>query len=185
MSLTIRERADTIGTFRSVSVRLMETLARWIPTTPELDVKVLFGRHVWEMAQHADWLGRRTAELRAPLHFDRAPADAYGQVLERLAEAADTAARVAGFYDAVLPDVEARYRRYRHETDLLLDEPSVRVIDRILSDLERLRREREALRALEPQFALGDPEWPHRLAVAAANGDFVAYRPAQPASQPT
>jgi hypothetical protein len=42
-----RDRADTIATFRWVSVHLMEMLARWVPSTPELEVKILFGRHIW------------------------------------------------------------------------------------------------------------------------------------------
>ena len=50
MGLSIREKADTVGTLRFASVFAMESLARWIPTTPELEAKVCFGRHVWEFA---------------------------------------------------------------------------------------------------------------------------------------
>ena len=57
MSLTIRQKADAVGTFRHLSVWYMETLSRWVPTTPEMDAKVLFGRHIWELAQHADSFG--------------------------------------------------------------------------------------------------------------------------------
>ena len=65
MTLSVRERADTIGTLRHIEVFTMETLARWVPTTPDLEAKVVFGRHIWDCAQHADALGRRTHELRA------------------------------------------------------------------------------------------------------------------------
>ena len=41
-------------------------LGGWIALTPELDAKLLFGRHVWDCAQHADLWGRRLPELRAP-----------------------------------------------------------------------------------------------------------------------
>ena len=40
-------------------------LGGWIALTPELDAKLLFGRHVWDCAQHADLWGRRLPELRA------------------------------------------------------------------------------------------------------------------------
>ena len=48
MTLTVKQRAETIGTFRYIHVQMMETLARWTPTTPEMEVKVLFGRDIWE-----------------------------------------------------------------------------------------------------------------------------------------
>jgi hypothetical protein len=44
----------------------MRLLGGWIALTPELDAKLLFGRHVWDCAQHADLWGRRLPELRAP-----------------------------------------------------------------------------------------------------------------------
>ena len=37
----------------------MRVLGGWIALTPELPAKLLFGRHVWDCAQHADAWGRR------------------------------------------------------------------------------------------------------------------------------
>ena len=42
---------------------LQTQLAEWIPTTPEMEVKVLFGRHVWDCARQADAFGKRAFEL--------------------------------------------------------------------------------------------------------------------------
>ncbi len=44
----------------------MRVLGGWIALTPELPAKLLFGRHVWDCAQHADAWGRRLPELRSP-----------------------------------------------------------------------------------------------------------------------
>ena len=179
MAQSIRDRADTIATFRWVSVHLMEMLARWVPSTPELEAKVLFGRHIWDFAQHADALGRHTAELRAPLHLSLQPVNAYVVALEELAHSDGTAERAHGLYQAIIPDLEARYRRYLAETNPLLDEPSVRIVDRILVDLSRLRAEAaEALR-LRSDIGLADPQWPARLRTRAqAVESFVAFRSA-------
>jgi len=147
MALTIRQKGDTLGTFRFMTVYLMETLARWVPSTPELEVKVLFGRHIWDFAQHADALGRRTAELRAPLHYSPAPTAHHLAILESLRAATATPDRVFGFYDGYLPALAERYRLYLKDTDAQLDEPSVRVLERILHDFERLQAERRALTA--------------------------------------
>ena len=67
MLLNVTERGAHVATFRWIEVRLMETLAHWVPTTPEMEAKLLFGAHIWDAAQHADILGKRTQELRLPL----------------------------------------------------------------------------------------------------------------------
>lgn len=179
MSLSIRAKADTIGTFRFISVHLMEMLARWVPTTAELEVKVLFGRHLWEFAQHADQLGKRTSDLRVAPHYSPRPTEEYMRALEMLSSTPGTAERVEGFYQGFLPTLEARYRDYLAGSDRLLDEPSVRIIERILIDLERLRSEREELGRQRPDLKLKDPSWPSRVATLAAGpAEFVVFRPA-------
>lgn len=152
MTLNVRERADTIGTLRHISVFAMETLARWVPTTPELEVKIVLGRHLWEFAQHADGLGRRTHELRAALHYSPAPTETYGEILESWRALTATTERVASLYDAVVPELETRYRAYLSATDVFLDEPSVRVVERNLADLPRMVAESRALREERPEL---------------------------------
>jgi len=144
--MTVREKAEQLGTFRWLEVFWMETLARWVPTTPEMEVKVLFGRHIWDLAQHADALGKRTFELRAALHYTLPPVEPYRSSTEELSSLQDTAERVYVFYDVVVPGMAARYRGYLENTDDLLDEPSVRIIQRMLQDGARMRQEAELLR---------------------------------------
>src|SRR5579862_1051604 len=88
--LNVKQRADAVGTFRFVSVFLMESLARWIPLTPEMEVKMLLARQVWRMAQEADRMGRRARELRAPLHYSRPPRAEFLAALKRMAAVTDT-----------------------------------------------------------------------------------------------
>ena len=142
MTLTVKERAEYMGVFRWVEAFLMETLAGWVPTTPEMEIKVLFGRHVWEAAQNADALGKRSFELRAPLHYTLKPLPEMAGWLETLRQLEPTGDRIACYYDAVLPAMEERYRQYLQSTDHLLDEPSVRVIERILDGYARQQHER-------------------------------------------
>jgi hypothetical protein len=146
MPMTVAERAQTIATFRYIEVRLMETAAAWVPTTPEMEVKVLLGRHIWDFAQHADALGRRTFELRLPEQFSQKPSDGYLQVLTEMEASEETPRRLAALYDVILPGVARRYTRYVEQTDTLLDEPSVVTIERILQDLSRQRREADEVR---------------------------------------
>jgi len=142
---TVTERCRNIATFRHISVRLMETVARWTPSTPEMEAKVMFGRHVWDFAQMADWLGKRTFELRQPEHYTLRPVEAYDALLTEAAKAESTSERIATLYDGVLPGLMARYRDYLAATDPILDEPSVVIIERIVRELERQRIEAAAL----------------------------------------
>jgi hypothetical protein len=179
MGYSIRQRADVVATFRHIAVYLMETLARWVPSTAELEVKVLFGRHIWDFAQHADALGKRTAELRAPLHYSLAPTDEFRRALDALAATTAAADRVAAVYDAFLPALEARYRAYLADTDPIVDEPTVRILERLLSDLARLRGDCERLRAERPDLPAADAQAVARLtALATGPAEFVRFRPA-------
>lgn len=178
MSLSVQNRAENVATFRFIHVFLMETLARWVPNTSELEVKVMFGRHIWDLAQQADALGQRTYELRAPLQFSLRPKEGYVKFLEDFSGTVTTPQKVHGFYDVILPNLAARYQSYLGSTDRLLDEPTVRVIERILGEFSRMRNESNALRNELPSLQLDDKDWQAQLAkLEAVEADFVAHRP--------
>ncbi|MDQ6801686.1 MAG: hypothetical protein M3041_12690 [Acidobacteriota bacterium] len=145
MKLSVQERAASIATFRFIEVKLMELVAAWTPSTPEMEVKVMFGRHIWDFAQHADILGKRTFELRLPEQHSRRPVEKYAELLQSALPIRGTGERLATLYDGIVPGHEARYRTYLSDTDPVLDEPSIVLIDRILRDLERQRAEAHAM----------------------------------------
>jgi hypothetical protein len=171
MTLTVNDRARAIATFRYLEVRLMEITAGWTPTTPEMEVKVVFGRHIWDFAQHADWLGKRTFELRQPEHYTLPPVESYVQLLGEMAAEESTAGRLAALYDVFLPALARRYGQYLSDTDPLLDQPSVVVVERILHEMERMQRDAARLRAEHsigsaPVEALAGRESAHQAIVA-------------------
>jgi hypothetical protein len=170
MALTVKQRGQHIATFRFVEVRLMEMLSAWVPSTPEMEAKLLFGPHIWDTAQAADALGKRAHELRLPLQHSLAPVPAYLGVLDEIAAATGAAQRIAVFYDVMLPARATRYRRYLARTDTLMDAPSVRAIEAILLASERMIREANELRAAMPALRLNDPGW---LAHMAAREESV------------
>jgi hypothetical protein len=145
MALILREKAEYLATLRWLEVFLMETLARWVPTTPEMEVKVLFGRHLWDAAQHADALGKRTFELRAPLHYTLMPLAPYVSLMKDLASIEDTSGRIQAVYDVILPGFATRCQHYLRNSDSLLDAPSFQVVEACLDGYTRMRREREEL----------------------------------------
>ena len=75
--------------------------------------------------------------------------------------------------------VERRYRDYIARTDGLNDEPTVRILERILFDYERIRADRAGFPALRPDLTLTDAGWPARIAaLARAEADYVSSRAA-------
>jgi hypothetical protein len=180
MNLSVQQRGDSVATFRWIEVRLMETLAAWVPTTPEMEAKLVFGAHIWDTAQHADTLGKRTAELRLPLQDSLEPVDAYVALLDDLAQTPDTDKRIAGFYDGILSGLATRYRDYLAHVDQLLDAPTVRIIKAILTDMARMADESRDLRQEIASVRLADERWLTDLRRRDAElGDIVQYR--QPA----
>jgi hypothetical protein len=147
MGLSVAERGRFLSTFRFLEVRLMEMASAWTPTTPEMEAKVLLGQHIWDFAQHADALGRRTFELRLPAQHSLRPSAEYAQLLEDVAALEPTGDRLAALYEAVLPGLDRRYARYLEDSDPLLDAPSRVVVKRIREDLARMGEEAQALRA--------------------------------------
>jgi hypothetical protein len=171
IKLTVKQRADAVGTFRFVSVFLMETLARWIPATPEMEVKMLFARQVWRMAQQADRMGRRARELRAPLHYNRAPRAEFHAALKRLAALSDTVDRIDAYHGVALPALAEAYQRYLAETDRLTDEPTVIICNQALSEIEAMRRDRTEWGSEIPPARSADSE-----ALRAVRQDFAAVK---------
>ncbi len=139
MITTVNERGRSVATFRHICIWMMETTARWTPITPEMEAKCMMGRHIWEYAQMADALGKRTFELRLPEQHSIAPVAAYEAFLKEVVKIGTTADRTAAFYDGVVPGIIARFKDYIAATDPILDEPTVVILQRNIFDLERQR----------------------------------------------
>ncbi|MEA2640096.1 MAG: hypothetical protein QOF51_1490 [Chloroflexota bacterium] len=136
-------------------------------------MKLLFGEHIWDVAQHADALGKRTFELRLPLQHSLPPADAYVDLLTDIAAIGLTPERIAAVYDVILPGLARRYRRYLSETDTLLDAPTVRILERWLFDWDRMLNASRKLREELGGLQLADPAWAEPLRAREAAIDDV------------
>jgi hypothetical protein len=139
MITKVSERGRSIATYRYICVWMMETIARWTPITPEMEAKVMMGRHIWEYAQMADALGKRTFELRLPEQHSIAPVAAYDAFLKDVVKTSSTADKIAVFYEGVVPGIIDRFKAYIAATDEILDEPSIVALQRAIVDLERQR----------------------------------------------
>ena len=70
---SVERTAQMIRHYRYAEEQMMRIMAGWIALTPELMVKLEFGRQVWDCAQHADILGKRLPELRSRAQVSEPP----------------------------------------------------------------------------------------------------------------
>ena len=59
---TVRETSQRMANYRYLELQMMEMIAGWCHTTPQLAFKATFGYHVYDHAQAAELLGERPEE---------------------------------------------------------------------------------------------------------------------------
>ncbi len=123
-AFTLRESARRLGACRWVELRLYEAMGGWVPTVPELDVRLALGSaahaHAWHASQWA---------------ADPAPWDAGVEaLLDAVAGATGTLERVVGAYRVVVPRLVAAYTAHRNHTSEASDPPLARSLALVLAD---------------------------------------------------
>lgn len=139
----------------------MRMLGGWIALTPELPAKLLFGRHVWDCAQHADLWGRRLPELRAPAQQSEPPNDRlvrFVDLLEGREARADSVERVVGVYRVLKPHLLATYEAHLAAANPIYEPPTRRILERCIGE----ERRHVAAGAVVLERLLTDEERGHR-----------------------
>jgi len=174
----------------------MRILGGWIALTPEVDVKLLFGRHVWDCAQHADLWGRRLPELRAKAQ-ESEPAGpdvvAAFDLIETAEAPAQTVERVVAIYRVIKPHLATVYERHLAVANPVYEPPTRRILLRCIEEERRHAaagaRVLDRLIAKDPALAERGRRWERRLldALTAARGVTGDVEPplvAEPATAP-
>jgi len=132
--------AGRVSHYRWLEERIMRLLGGWIALTPELPVKLLFGRHVWDCAQHADLWGRRLPELRAPAQRGTPPSEGFAHLvdlIDGLQARHESAARVVSVYRVLKPHLIAAYETHLAESNPIYESPTRRILVRCLGEERR------------------------------------------------
>ena len=144
------EAARRIGAYRWIETRLFEALGGWVATVPELDVKLVLGRHCYHHAWHAELWTKRLPELREmnPDRLTEAPNDeviAFVNALRDPEAPELTIEKLVGVYRVLLPRKIAAYTFHRNATSRITDAPTIRSLDFALHDELEGWREGEML----------------------------------------
>ena len=136
---SVEETARRVGNYKWLEMRLFEALGGWVATVPELDVKLVFGRHCYHHAWHAELWDKRLPELRE-MKTDRLtlpPNDEMVAFVDavREPEAPElTIEKLVGVYRVLLPRMIAAYTYHRNGTSKITDAPTIRSLGFILQD---------------------------------------------------
>ena len=139
-TFSVEASARLLRHYRYVEERIMRILGGWMALTPEVPVKLLFGRHVWDCAQHADLWGRRLPELRAPAQQSEPANDrvvAFMDLLESREAPGASAERVTGVYRVLKPHLIAVYRRHLDDANGIYEPPTRRILQRCVDEESR------------------------------------------------
>jgi hypothetical protein len=137
---SVDDSARRIRNYRYAEERMLRALGGWIALTPELPAKLLFGRHVWDCAQHADLWGKRLPELRAPAQQSEPANDRvvkFADLLESVEGPRETLERVAGVYRVLKPHLVTVYARHLGNANPIYEPPTRRILERCLEEERR------------------------------------------------
>jgi hypothetical protein len=135
--LSVDESARRLARYAAVERQLMRIGAGHIQGTPEWDLKHAQARHLWEDAEHADWLIKRLPQLRANYAaLDREMREPLGTFLEEALRCRTSVEYLTGVYGLVKPALLRAYRRYQAEASPLADEPTLRLLRMIVAEEE-------------------------------------------------
>jgi hypothetical protein len=144
------ESARRVGNYKWIEMRLFEALGGWVATVPELDVKLVLGRHCYHHAWHAELWNKRLPELRE-MNTERLtepPNDemvAFSDAMREPEAPELTIEKLVGVYRVLIPRKIAAYTFHLNATSRITDAPTMRSLNFILQDEFEDWREGEML----------------------------------------
>lgn len=137
MALTLHEAAVILGSHRWIEMRTFEILGSWVPTLPELDIKLAVAAQSYHHAWHAELWEDRLPVL-AGIDPDELTAPATPGLEMLVTALADvtlpTIDKLVGMYRVLLPRKISAYRAHRARTSAVADGAVIRALDLALRD---------------------------------------------------
>lgn len=135
-TLTVQENLQLLGKYRYAEIQMMELMGSWAYTMIHPEIKIAFGRHMYQDAVHADLIGKRIPELkgRSKQYQYIAPSDEFVRLVETIWKAEDELRRMIGLYRILKPAVVEALRRHLKHVELPADEPTAYILRHIADE---------------------------------------------------
>jgi len=137
----VDENAIRFSNYFHVLRELVHRTAGWLPLVPEFELKYRLGDHVHDDARAVSRVKRRLYELRHPSDYPGAPGGELGALLDRIAGADSLGEYLSIAYGEAKPALEAAMRTQLAVLDPVSDEPSLRLLTKLVERQERHVRE--------------------------------------------
>ncbi len=138
MTLTVEQNLELLGKYRYVEIQMMELMGSWAYTMVDPEIKIGFGRQMYQDAVHADLLGKRIPELKgrsARFHY-MAPSNEFTQLLEKIWKLEGDLPRMVALYRVIKPALVDAYAQHRKSAELPADEPTEYILRHIMDEEE-------------------------------------------------
>jgi uncharacterized ferritin-like protein (DUF455 family) len=137
-TLSVQRNLELLGRYQYLEIQLMELMGSWAYTIMDPEIKIAFGRQMYQDAVHADLLGKRIPELKGrSAHFHVIPpSDGVVRVIEKVWNAVGDLKRMVGLYRILKPALIEAYRAHIAMAELPADEPTAYIL-RHIADEER------------------------------------------------
>ena len=133
---TVQENLQLLGKYRYVEIQMMELMGSWAYTMVDPEIKIAFGRQMYQDVVHADLIGKRIPELkgRSKQHQYIAPSDEFVRLLEKIWKAEDEAGRMVGLYRILKPAMVEALSTHLQNIELPADEPTAYILKHIADE---------------------------------------------------
>jgi hypothetical protein len=136
---SVEETARRVGNYKWAEMRLFEVLGGWVATVPELDVKLVLGRHTYHHAWHSELWHKRLPELREmnPERLTQPANDEFVAFMDAVREPEapeHTIEKLVGVYRVLIPRFIAAYTYHLNGTSRITDAPTIRSLSFALQD---------------------------------------------------
>jgi Protein of unknown function (DUF455) len=136
---TVEQNVERLLRFFLFERNILRSIAGWSMGTPEFEVKVEFGRHIYYHAEAGMKIRTRLTELRtAEETTDKFQSDDIAEFFAELIYSESPAHFVAALYGVVLPNLKQAYQEHSAHTDQVADAPTVRIIKQTLVDYDEM-----------------------------------------------
>jgi hypothetical protein len=151
--LSVEDCVRRLKRYHYAFKRLHQIFTARITAEPIYELKMAFSLHAHLCAEHVTALRKRVGEMREPpLGLDVAPDSNLEIFFDEILSAPTTAELILGLYAKAVPALKAALEGHRRDTNLLVDQPSVRVCRFALLELDDLLKFGEqAIRSLGGQ----------------------------------
>ena len=135
-TLSVQRNLELLGRYRYLEIQMMELMGSWACTIVDPEIKIGFGRQMYQDAVHADLLGRRIPELKGrSAHFHAIPpSDRVVRLIETVWRAEGDLKRMVGLYRALKPALVGAYREHIGLAELPADEPTAYILRHIADE---------------------------------------------------